>query len=557
MTWDAPQGAATYDVTYTDAAAIAWQRAAWGRAGTGLTIAGVEAGKSYIVGVRAKNALGESAWANSAPASVPAAPDAVTDIVVTHNGSSLTVTWTAPARATHYDVTYSGGGVTGRAAWNRAGTSLEIACDVRAGHENQNCIAGGTTYTVGVRARNAGGASAWADSAPASLAVPGPVTGIEVVHRGDALLVAWPEVDRATHYDVTYSGNGVNARAAWNMERQTGTGKQNLQIQCDSRAEFKNQHCVDGGSSYTVGIRARNAAGAGEWRDSAPAVPPSLSVGDATVAEPATGTANLDFVVTLSRPLPGTVTVDYATSDGTATAGVDYTSTSGTLSFAVGETAKTVSVPVLPDSHDDGGETLTLTLSNASGAPIADGTATGTITNDGPIPKAWNARFGRTVADQVLEGVETRLRSAPTPGVELNLAGERLEWPDAADATQPVAQQVADQVAQWLVVGSGDSGNPALRTVNDHDLLASSSFALASPTSGGGLLSFWGRGSITNFDGREGELSLDGQVTTAMLGTDWSWGQWPDGGEGRRSIAGLLLSRSTADGGLCRGGGRW
>ena len=547
VTWDAPEGAATYDVTYTDAAAISWQRAAWGRAGTGLTIGGVEAGKSYVVGVRAKNALGESAWANSAPASVPAAPDAVTNIAVVHNGSSLTVTWAAPARATHYDVTYRGGGVTGRAAWNRAGTSLEIACDVRTGYENQNCISGGTAYIVGVRARNAGGESAWVESAPASLPVPGPVTDIAMVHHGAVLSVEWPAVAGATHYDVTYSGNGVNARAAWNMQRQSETGKQSLAIRCDSRAEYKDQHCIDGGSSYTVGVRARNAAGAGEWRDSAEAQPPSLAVADATVAEGATAT--LDFVVTLTRAVTGAVTVDYATSDGTATAGSDYTATSGTLTFAAGQTSKTVAVAVLADAVNEGSETLTLMLSNASGAPISDATATGTITNDGPIPAAWNARFGRTVADQVLEGLETRLRSAPAPGVEVNLAGERLEWPDASDTSQPVAQQVADQLAQRLVVGSGGSGDAALRTLKSHDLLASSSFALASPTSGGGLLSFWGRGAVTNFDGRDGELSLDGQVTTVMLGTDWRWGQWPDGGQARRSIAGLLLSRSTADGG--------
>ena len=50
------------------------------------------------------------------------------------------------------------------------------------------------------------------------------------------------------------------------------------------------------------------------------------------------------------------------TSDGTATAGSDYTATSGTLTFAAGETAKTVSVPVLDDAHDQSSETLTLTL---------------------------------------------------------------------------------------------------------------------------------------------------------------------------------------------------
>ena len=66
--------------------------------------------------------------------------------------------------------------------------------------------------------------------------------------------------------------------------------------------------------------------------------------------------------VSRSRAAAEAVTVDYATSDGTATAtaGSDYTATSGTPSFAAGETAKTVSVPVLGDAHDEGTETLTL-----------------------------------------------------------------------------------------------------------------------------------------------------------------------------------------------------
>ena len=60
------------------------------------------------------------------------APDPVANIRVTHNGSSLTVNWDAAARATHYDVTYYNinNGQNARAAWNRAGTSLTITCDV-------------------------------------------------------------------------------------------------------------------------------------------------------------------------------------------------------------------------------------------------------------------------------------------------------------------------------------------------------------------------------------------------------------------------------------------
>jgi len=75
------------------------------------------------------------------------------------------------------------------------------------------------------------------------------------------------------------------------------------------------------------------------------------------------------------------MTVDYATSDGSATAGQDYTAASGTLTLAAGETAKNVSVAVLDDTEVEGVETFTLSLSSATGASIADGRAVGTIEN--------------------------------------------------------------------------------------------------------------------------------------------------------------------------------
>ena len=305
---------------------------------------------------------------------------------------------------------------------------------------------------------------------------------------------------------------------------------------------------MESGAPYTVGVRARNAGGESAWVDSDPATPPALSVANATVAEPGAGqSATLDFVVSLSHAASAAVTVDYATSNGTATAGVDYTAASGTLTFAAGETTKTVSGSVLNDAHDEGSETLTLTLSNASGAVISDGEATGTITNDDPIPQAWMSRFGRTVAHQVLDAVDARMDSQPTPGLAMTLAGQPVDWPDGADESQPVAEQVVEQLAQWVSISS-DGATGAVPSLHENDLLANSSFAFGSPAGNGGLFSFWGRGAISNFDGREGDLTLDGQVTTWLLGMDWSWGQQPDGGDARRSTAGLMVSRSSSDG---------
>ena len=138
--------------------------------------------------------------------------------------------------------------------------------------------------------------------------------------------------------------------------------------------------------------------------------PATLTVTDARVEEGPE--ALLEFGVKLSRAASDTVTVDYATSDRTGTAGTDYRATSGTLTFAPGVTKKTIGVPVIDDSHDDDAETLTLTLSNASGAYILDGEATGTIDNTDPMPRAWLARFGRAVSVQAADAIRGRLSGA-------------------------------------------------------------------------------------------------------------------------------------------------
>ena len=105
-----------------------------------------------------------------------------------------------------------------------------------------------------------------------------------------------------------------------------------------------------------------------------------MSVADARVGE-ASG-ATLDFTVTLSEAAASDVTVDYATSDGTASEDADYTAASGALTFAAGETEKTISVAVLDDADAEEAETLTLALSNPSGATLEAASATGTIEDD-------------------------------------------------------------------------------------------------------------------------------------------------------------------------------
>jgi hypothetical protein len=100
------------------------------------------------------------------------------------------------------------------------------------------------------------------------------------------------------------------------------------------------------------------------------------------VAEGNSGATSVSFVVSLSQAASSTVSVGYATANGTAAAGSDYTATSGTLSFTAGQTSRVVTVPVLGDATIEADETFNVNLSSAAGATIADGQGVGTIRND-------------------------------------------------------------------------------------------------------------------------------------------------------------------------------
>jgi len=105
-----------------------------------------------------------------------------------------------------------------------------------------------------------------------------------------------------------------------------------------------------------------------------------------TVTEGNSGTTNAVFTVTLSAASASTVTVNYATANGTATAGSDYVAQNNTLTFTAGQTSRTITVVVTGDTTVEPNETFLVNLSNPVGATIADAQGQGTITNDDPPP---------------------------------------------------------------------------------------------------------------------------------------------------------------------------
>ena len=115
-----------------------------------------------------------------------------------------------------------------------------------------------------------------------------------------------------------------------------------------------------------------------------------LSAATLSVSE-AAGSAAVNVTLSAAAPVP--VTVNYATSNGTATAGSDYTAQSGTLTFAPSQTSQSISVPISDDNIDEPNETFSIALSTAVGARLGTpNSTTVTITDDDPVPTvSWQA----------------------------------------------------------------------------------------------------------------------------------------------------------------------
>ncbi len=115
-------------------------------------------------------------------------------------------------------------------------------------------------------------------------------------------------------------------------------------------------------------------------------VQPTISISDVTGGEGNSGTLNAAFTVTLSSASSQIISVNFATADGTASAGSDYNSRTGTLTFAPGQTTKTVTVGVKGDTLDEFDETFFVNLSSVTNAALADAQGVGIISDDDALP---------------------------------------------------------------------------------------------------------------------------------------------------------------------------
>ena len=132
------------------------------------------------------------------------------------------------------------------------------------------------------------------------------------------------------------------------------------------------------------GLNATISYVGGDGNDVVILIPPTISIGDASLSESG---GNMIFTVTQSAASGVNTTFQYSTADVTATAGSDYTgATNAPGQITAGNTTTTISIPILPDAIYEGDETFTVTLNTPVNATILTGTGTGTIIDDDAIP---------------------------------------------------------------------------------------------------------------------------------------------------------------------------
>ena len=295
-------------------------------------------------------------------------------------------------------------------------------------------------------------------------------------------------------------------------------------INGDTKKEADQDFTLD--LSNPTNATISDASGVGTITNDDPV--PDASIADASLAEGDAGTATLSFDVTLSHPSDDTVTVDWATSDGTATTGDgDYVAASGTVTFDPGDTTKSVDVTVNGDTTYEADEDLTVTLSNPVNGGLADDTATGTITNDDQAPDI-------SIDDQSANEGDAGTSTMTFHVTLSNPSDQTITVDYTTNDGTATAGSDYDTAAGTVTFDPGDTTKPVDVTIDGdttHEADETFTVDLSNVTGTANLLDDSGQGTITNDDavpqisvhdasvleGNAGDTTLSFDVTLSAI----------------------------------------
>ncbi|MDZ7264392.1 MAG: S8 family serine peptidase [candidate division KSB1 bacterium] len=291
-------------------------------------------------------------------------------------------------------------------------------------------------------------------------------------------------------------------------------------------------------------INAYNAVAGGQ------PTPPTISINDVSVTEGNSGTVNAVFTVTLSKTPDQEVRVDFATANGTATAGTDYVANSGQLIFpAGGSTSQTITVVVNGDPTVESDETFFINLTNPVNATIADGQGQGTILNDDiqlslsindvaqPEGNSGITNFNFTVTLSAASSQEVRVDFATangtaTAGSDYVATSGTLIFPVGGALTQTVTVQVnGDQTVEsdeTFFVNLSNAVNAAIAdgqgqgTIQNDDVQITISINdVAKPEGNAGTTNFGFTVTLSATPGQEVRVDYATANGTATAGSDY------------------------------------
>ena len=174
-----------------------------------------------------------------------------------------------------------------------------------------------------------------------------------------------------------------------------------------------NNVCIPLGlQSWHNGISQRDSLP--ECASSPPSPTVSVTPETLSVTE---GAGSAQLTLELSEVHSDPVTVDWATSDGTATAGSDYTAGDGTVNFAPNETRKTIDIAITDDALDESDETFTVTLSSPSNAELGVAKTTTVTIADNDVRGVAISPTTLTITEGAGKTYEVVLNTQPTGDV--------------------------------------------------------------------------------------------------------------------------------------------